>query len=199
MRQLMTFLLILFLFSCTNKNIEQGGKLIKYYTNGEPMISVDTLNRKFNGILTYYANDGKLIAKQNWKNGLPFGDFIFYDESGNEKFHQVYTKEGYKTIIGNDIDYNIYYDINLVKFYRDNLTIIPDTIFSQSTFLKMTNYRFEIFNVPKIMKASINYGMICREDSNWRFKIGPDNRTVSVKFWVDLYNRQIMFIDKEIN
>jgi hypothetical protein len=144
------------LISCGYKN--ELGSVREYYPDGAKMILSDTINGGLNGVLNYYYANGNIKSVQHWRNGLPNGDFLFYNENGDIIQHEIFNSDSnqYKLIIGDNSKYPKYYDEQLINFYCKNLKIEPDTGY----YLGIDNYLI-IKNIPyHLLRISSNNGEV---------------------------------------
>lgn len=179
------FLIISTLFSCSKNN---ENKITEYYQNGQLMISVDTIDYGvFSGVLNYYNESGTLISSQGWYNGELLGDLYFYNQDGSIKYANYYQNENLKILVGENLSYKDLFDKNLLRFYSENIILTPDSAFVGDGFEKLRKYKFDVLNLPdKITTASISYGSIYRKNGSYIFRVGSDDKVVTLKFWVAL-------------
>jgi hypothetical protein len=176
--KILKIILIFFCISCKTSNYNLDKAYKEFYDNKQLKLLVDTIHGNLNGILKYYYSDGNIKSIQNWKEGTPSGDFLFYDEQGKIIFHEKYNSESanYKIIIGNkDSIYNVY-DKTLINFYGKYLKIFPDTGY----YIGIDNY-ISFKNIPnQIIVFDSNNGIVLKSENKWVAIIKSKERNLIV-------------------
>jgi hypothetical protein len=197
MNRNISFFIAITLISCGHeKNLQTA---IEYDQNGHKIITVDTSAfGEFNGTLTYYYENGKLKSEQNWLNGFPNGDFIFYDESGKIIRHEKYnfSENRHDFLIDDSLNYFQLYDSVIVNFYAKNLIITPDTGY----YIRENNF-IKVKNVPyNLLLITSSNGLVDPYENYFVSKIKTTKRNLRLDFHVR-YNeggKQIHSITREV-
>lgn len=145
MKNLILPFILIGLLGCSNTS-KKG--IVTYYNNGKEQIAIDTIDGKFNGILSYLDKKGDTLVKQIWDNGFLTEDIYVY----NAETEKPYKKTSQLILL---------YDSTLVKFYRSHLSFEPDSLFQKPYLKQEEKHTFTFCNFPqKMCMIQTNNGSI---------------------------------------
>jgi len=200
MNRLISIIIAITLISCNNrKNLSTPGTAIEFNHNGHKIISVDTTEYgEFNGKLCYYYDNSSIRSEQNWQNGFPNGDFIFYDENGKVIQHETYDflENKHDVIIGDSLNYFSLYDSVIVNFYAKNLIISPDTGY----YIRADNF-IKAKNIPYyLLLITSSNGLVDSYENYFVARIKTTKRNLRMDFHVRFKSggKQIYSVTREV-
>lgn len=118
---------------------EGNGRVIFYYDEDKPFISLNFSDYKYDGEQQRYNSNGKLLIRENYKNGVVWGEVEIYNYDGELKM-QGMVENGMKT--GNWTELNYKGEIEKNKYKaKDERKYVPEEI------LRFYGYFGDIFTV----------------------------------------------------